>query len=45
MFFGIEGVMYSAPVADLTAAVLALLFVTRELKKMKAMELAESAGQ
>lgn len=45
MFFGIEGVMYSAPVADLTAAVLALLFVTRELKKMRAMELTEAAEQ
>lgn len=35
MMFGIEGVMYSAPVADLMAAVLAVLFVVRELTRMK----------
>lgn len=38
MFFGIEGVMYSAPVADLMAAILAVFFVTRELGRMKQME-------
>ena len=38
MFLGIEGVMYSAPVADLMAAVLAVFFVSRELKRMKQME-------
>lgn len=35
MFLGIDGVMYSAPVADLTAAVLAVVFMTKELKQMK----------
>lgn len=38
MFLGIEGVMYSAPVADLMAAVLVVFFVSRELKRMKQME-------
>ena len=38
MFLGIEGVMYSAPVADLMAALLALVFVTRELRRMRGME-------
>lgn len=38
MFFGIEGVMYSAPAADLMAAILAVFFVTRELGRMKQME-------
>lgn len=38
MFMGIDGVMYSAPIADLTAAVLAVIFVLRELKKMKLLE-------
>lgn len=38
MFMGIEGVMYSAPIADLTAAVLAVVFVLRELKNMRLLE-------
>lgn len=38
MLFGIEGVMYSAPVADLMAAVLAVLFVVRELRSMKKLQ-------
>ena len=38
MFFGIDGVMYSAPVADLTAAALAVVFVTREMRGMKGMQ-------
>lgn len=43
MIFGIEGVMYSAPVADLMAAVLAVLFVVRELRHMKALQNAEQS--
>lgn len=43
MIFGIEGVMYSAPVADLMAAVLAVLFVVRELRHMKALQQAEQS--
>lgn len=35
MVFGIEGVMFSAPVADLMAAVLAVVFIVRELRNMK----------
>ena len=38
MFFGIDGVMYSAPVADLTAAALAVVFMTREMRGMKGMQ-------
>ena len=38
MFFGIDGVMYSAPVADLTAAALAVVFVTREMRGMKGLQ-------
>lgn len=35
LFMGIEGVMYSAPVADLMAALLAVTFVVRELRRLK----------
>ena len=41
LIFGIEGVMYSAPVADLMAAALAALFVVRELSQMKQLQQAE----
>lgn len=42
MIFGIEGVMFSAPVADLMAAILAVVYVVRELRQMKT--LSESPG-
>ncbi|MGI6011905.1 MAG: MATE family efflux transporter [Ruminococcus sp.] len=32
MFMGIDGVMYSAPIADFMAAVLVIIFITREMK-------------
>ncbi len=35
LFFGINGVMYAGPIADLAAAVVAISFAVRELKKMK----------
>lgn len=35
LFLRIDGVMYAAPVADFIAAVLAVLFVTREFARMK----------
>lgn len=35
LFMGIEGVMYSAPVADLMAALLAVTFVVRELRHIR----------
>lgn len=38
LLLGIEGVMFSAPVADLMAAVLAVLFVVRELRHMKTLQ-------
>lgn len=36
--FGIDGVMYSAPIADFAAAILAILFARKELKRMKELE-------
>ena len=41
MIFGIDGVMFSAPVADLAAATLAVIFVVREMRNMKVLETAE----
>ena len=35
LFFGINGGMYAGPIADLAAAVVAISFAVRELKKMK----------
>ena len=35
LLFGINGVMYAGPIADLAAAVVAISFAVRELKKMK----------
>lgn len=35
MFLGIDGIMYSAPVADLTAAIVAVTLARRELRLMK----------
>lgn len=37
-FFGIEGVMYAGPVADLAAAVIAVAFARRELGQMTRLE-------
>ena len=34
MIFGIDGIMFSAPIADLIAAVLSVLFARREFKNM-----------
>lgn len=38
IFMGIDGVMYSAPIADFIAALLAILFVRKEFAHMKLME-------
>jgi Na+-driven multidrug efflux pump len=35
---GIDGVMYAGPVADLAAAVLAAVYITREVREMKRLE-------
>lgn len=35
LFMGIDGVMYAGPIADAAAAVIAILFANKELKKMK----------
>ena len=37
MFMGIDGVMYSAPVADFMAAVLVIIFITREMRLLNRM--------
>lgn len=35
MFFGIDGVLFSAPIADFVSAMLALFLVVRKLKQLK----------
>lgn len=35
LFMGIDGVMYAGPIADAAAAVIAIWFAYKELKKMK----------
>ncbi|MCL2549847.1 MAG: MATE family efflux transporter [Methanimicrococcus sp.] len=37
-YFGIDGVLYAGPIADGIAAVVAFIFVYRELKRLKTME-------
>src|SRR5699024_7687944 len=37
MCMGIDGVMYSAPVADFMAAVLVIIFITREMRLLNRM--------
>ena len=44
MFFGIDGVMYAGPIADLAAAILALVFIIRELRRMGHLEMEKAAG-
>lgn len=43
MFMGIDGVMYSAPIADFIAAVLAAVFIVVEFRHMKTKETQENA--
>ena len=40
MVMGIDGIMYTAPVADFMAATLAVIFVIKEMKHMREMEMA-----
>lgn len=40
-FMGIDGVMYAGPIADFAAAVLAFIFIKKELQKMKQLEIGE----
>lgn len=35
LFFGIDGIMYAGPTADLMAAVVAAIFLTRQLRQLK----------
>lgn len=41
IFYGIDGVMWAGPPSDSIAAVLAIIFAVREIKKMKDLELQE----
>ena len=38
IFFGIDGAMYSAPIADFFAAVLAVIFLRAQFKSMPAFD-------
>lgn len=42
LYMGINGVMYSAPVADLMAALLTVLFVIRELRRLNGQNVLEN---
>lgn len=44
VFMGIDGVMYAGPIADLAAAVVAILFAVKELREMKRRMLSEESG-
>lgn len=35
LFFGLDGILYAGPVADMGSAIVVALFVVREMKKMK----------
>lgn len=35
VFFGIDGIMYAGPIADLVAAVVAILMARSELRRMR----------
>ena len=35
LFFGLDGILYSGPVADSIAFIVSILFISKELKKMK----------
>lgn len=41
VFFGIDGIMWSGPISDGVAAVLAIIFVVREMRKMRLLEIQE----
>ena len=45
MLFGIDGVMYAGPIADVAAAVLAVVFVIREFHKMERLEPAQRQSE
>ncbi|MDR2943698.1 MAG: hypothetical protein LBU81_01160, partial [Methanosarcinales archaeon] len=42
IYFGIDGVLYAGPIADGISAVIAFVFMYRELKKLTVMEKEES---
>lgn len=41
VFWGIDGVMWSGPISDGVAAVLAIIFVVREMRKMRLLKIQE----
>lgn len=43
IFYGMEGVMWSGPISDGVAAVLAIVFAVREIKKMNTLQIQEGA--
>ena len=43
IFWGIDGVMYAGPIADTAAALLAIVLVVIERKKLLAMEKTQAA--
>lgn len=42
IYFGIDGILYAGPIADGVSAVIAFIFIYRELKKLTAMEKEEN---
>lgn len=43
MIFGIDGVMYAGPIADSAAAIIAIVFIVREFRKMTILSKAQRA--
>ena len=43
-FFGIDGIIYSGPVADLLAFICTMVLVTKELKEIRGLMAKEAAG-
>lgn len=41
VFYGMEGVMWSGTVSDSAAAILAIIFAVREIRRMKSLEIQE----
>lgn len=44
MWMGIDGVLYAGPIADLMAVMVSLALVSREMKKMRALQAAVASG-
>ena len=35
LFFGLDGILYAAPIADVLAFTLVIVFITREMRQMR----------